>query len=102
MLAKIAAYNNLVEARRSHLYFAGSILYLERSKTMDLLNNLSVVISIIIGVFGIVGYFFGIVAYFRHKADSSQPQQTIQLQSSLNQISYQKVPKSFICMDSIE
>jgi hypothetical protein len=61
---------------------------------MDVLNNLNVVISIIVGLFGIGGYIVGMVAYFRHKVTSSQQTQTIQLQSSLKQSSYQPMSNS--------
>lgn len=69
---------------------------------MDLLNNLNVVISIIVGIFGIGGYIVGIVAYLRHKAASSQDKQTIQLQSSQKQSSYRAVSKSLSKWDWME
>ncbi len=43
---------------------------------MDFLNNLNVIIGIIVGIFGIGGYLFGIIAYLRNKAASSQRKQT--------------------------
>jgi len=49
---------------------------------MDFLNNLNVIIGIIVGIFGIGGYLFGIIAYLRNKAASSQQKQTGNLPSS--------------------
>lgn len=69
---------------------------------MDFLNNLNVVISIIVGLFGIGGYFVGTVAYFRHKVTSSQQKQTIQLQSSLKRSSYQAMSNPLSKWDWME
>lgn len=69
---------------------------------MDLLNNLNVVIGIIVGIFGIGGYLFGIIAYLRNKASSSQQKQTKQLQSSQKQTLYQVQPKPLSKLDWME
>jgi hypothetical protein len=67
---------------------------------MDFLNNANVVISIIVGLFGIGGYIFGMVTYFRHKVTSTQ-QKTIQSQPS--QRNYpQTTPKSVSKLDWME
>jgi predicted PurR-regulated permease PerM len=67
---------------------------------MDFLNNANVVISIVVGIFGIGGYIVGISAYFRHKVSSSQ-QKIITQQHSQNIFS-QTAPKSLSRLDWME
>jgi hypothetical protein len=69
---------------------------------MDVLNNLNVVIGVIVGIFAIGGYLFGIVSYFRGKVFSSQQKQTKQLQAAQKQASYQVVSKSLSKLDWME
>ena len=66
---------------------------------MDFLNNLNVVISILVGLFGIGGYIVGITAYLRHKVASSQ--RTIQHQPSQRNFP-QAAPKSLSKLDWME
>lgn len=69
---------------------------------MDLLNNINVIIGIIIGLFGIVGYIFGIISYWRNRVASSQRKQTMQLHSSQKQLSYRVVSQSLSRLDWME
>jgi hypothetical protein len=74
-------------------------LYIGGSKRMDFFNNLNVVISIIVGIFGIGGYIIGIITYLRHKVASSQQQ--VQRQPSQRSVP-QTVPKSLSKLDWME
>lgn len=69
---------------------------------MDLLNNLNVVISIIVGIFGIGGYIVGIVVYLRGKATPSQQKQSAQQNASQKQYSYQAPQKPLSRLDWME
>lgn len=50
---------------------------------MDLLNNLNTIVSLILDIFGIGGYVYGITMYLRHKVASSQKHKTIRQSSQL-------------------
>jgi len=64
---------------------------------MDILNNLNVVISVIVGLISIGGSIVGGIAYLRHKVTTSQ-QHTIQPQSSKRNFP-QAIPTSLSKLD---